>query len=462
MSLRIRLTLLYSLLFAVLIAAFGVIVYVQTSRRLYSSVDDTLRTRADRVIAESKDGGETGVSGINADQSVLDEIAAPGVYVEILDSFGQVVARSSNLAGAPPVHPSRAVPPGDGIAETHDTSNDERVRVLYQQIAVPGSNAAGRLLVARSLHPTEVALDRLRLILIGGGIVFLIVANGLAYVVAAPALRPLRRVAGTAAAIEATGDFSRRIPGDRQPGEVGELVRTLNELIAKVETTLDAHRSFLADSSHELRRPLAVLRGNLELLASGALPPEEREQVLAETEAESRRMSRILADLLLLSQVDARLILQLRPVDLSELLHSVAERERQRFPTREIDVNVTAEPLRVEADEQRVRQLLENLLENAARYSDPGRPIHVSVKRNGRFAAAEVHDEGPGMSDEEVKHAFERFFRGSRGRRQHADGSGLGLAIVRHIAEAHGGGVALTSSPASTAVRVELPLSPPA
>lgn len=459
MSLRIRLTLLYSLLFAVLIAAFGVIVYVQTSRRLYSSVDDTLRTRADRVIAENNDLGQAGVSSTVADQSVLDEMAAPGIYVEIIDAFGRVVARSSNLSGALPVPASRPQPPPGGVLKTDDTSNDERVRVLYEQIALPGSTATGRLLVARSLHPTEAVLDRIRIILIGGGIIFLIVANGLAFVVAAPALRPLRQVAGTAAAIEATSDFSRRIPGAGQPGEVGELVRTLNELIAKVETTLDAHRSFLADSSHELRRPLAVLRGNLEVLASGALPPEEREQVLAETEAESRRMSRILADLLLLSQVDARLILQLRPVDLGELLRSVAERERQRFPTREIDVQLGATPLRVEADEQRVCQLLENLLENAARYSDPGRPIHLTATRKGRFAAAEVRDEGPGMSDEEVKRAFERFFRGSRGRRRHADGSGLGLAIVRHIAEAHGGGVALTSSPAGTAVRVELPIS---
>jgi two-component system OmpR family sensor kinase len=285
------------------------------------------------------------------------------------------------------------------------------------------------------------------------------VANALAYVVAAPALRPLRQATGTAAEIEATADFSRRIPGEDQPGEVGDLVRTLNELIAKVETTLGAHRSFLADSSHELRRPLAVLRGNLEVLASGALPAEEREQVIAETEAESRRMSRILSDLLMLSQVDARLILQMQPLDLGELLRSVAEHERQRFPARQIDVDVPDAPLRVEADEQRVRQVIENLLENAARYADPGTPIVVGARRNGRFAVAEVRDEGPGMNEDEVRHAFERFFRGARGHRQHKDGSGLGLAIVRHIVEAHGGGVALTSTPAGTSVRIELPLS---
>jgi K+-sensing histidine kinase KdpD len=104
---------------------------------------------------------------------------------------------------------------------------------------------------------------------------------------------------------------------------VGDLARTLNELIAKVQSTLDAHRAFLADSSHELRRPLAVMRGNLEVLKSGALPAEEREQVIGETEAESRRMSRILADLLLLSQVDARLILQMQRFDLGEVLKAV-------------------------------------------------------------------------------------------------------------------------------------------
>jgi two-component system OmpR family sensor kinase len=451
------LTLVYSLLFAVLIAGFGIIVYVQTSRRLYSSVDDTLRTREERILSESQDA-TGGTATFTVDQSVLDEIGSPGVYVEILKSDGSVVARSSNLTGDLPFRTRRRLPSDAPLIETHTTDNGERVRVLYQQVPLPGDTGA-RLVLARSLHPTDAALDRIRIVLIGGGLVFLIVANGLAYVVAAPALRPLREATGTAREIEATADFSRRIPGNDRPGEVGELVRTLNELIAKVETTLEAHRSFLADSSHELRRPLAVLRGNLEVLASGALLRDEREQVIDETEAESRRMSRILADLLMLSQVDARLILQLQTLDLADLLRRIAEHERQRFPERIIDIDVPDAPIQVEADEQRVRQIIENLVENAARYSEPGRAIHIAARQSGRFAVAEVRDEGSGMSEEEVRHAFERFFRGARGRRSHSEGSGLGLAIVRHIAEAHGGGVALTSTPAGTIVRVEFPLS---
>lgn len=450
MSLRLRLTILYTLLFAVLIGLFGTIVYLQTSSSLYSSVDDTLSLRAERIIAET----DTSPSGaVSVEQSVLDEIGSPGVYVELL-KVGAAPVRSSNLTASLPVPTRRGRNLQTPTFETHHTSNGERVRVLYQDLPSGG----GRLLVARSLHPTDAALDRIRVILIGGGIGFLIIANALAYAVAALALRPIRRAAGTAAEIEATADFSRRIAGEDQPGEVGELIQTMNELIAKVETTLDAHRAFLADSSHELRRPLAVLRGNLEVLGSPALPPEEREEIIAETEQESRRMSRILADLLLLSQVDSRLILQVAPVDLSELVKSIAEHERQRFPEREIVVDVTVEPVRVDVDEQRVRQILENLVENAARYSTAGQPIVISVRRNGRFAIAEVQDRGPGMSEDETKHAFERFFRGGRGRKQHADGSGLGLAIVRHIAEAHGGGVALMSTPAGTTVKVELPL----
>lgn len=456
MSLRIRLTLVYSLLFAVLIASFGIIVYLQTSKRLYESVDDTLRTRADRVVAESSD---TSGSAVAVDQSILDEITSPGVYVEILNADGSLVGRSNNLNSQLPVRTSRRPVTDAPTFETHKIqANGERVRVLYQDIALAGGSG-GRLLVARSLHPTDAALDRIRVILIGGGIAFLIVANGLAYVVAAPALRPLRQATATAAEIEATADFSRRISGESQPGEVGELVRTLNELIAKIEATLDAHRAFLADSSHELRRPLAVLRGNLEVLGSHALPDEERQQVISETEAESRRMSRILSDLLLLSQVDARMILQLQTVDLAELVSSVTEHERQRFPTRTVTLDITASPIWIFADEQRLRQLFENLIENAARYSDSDRPIQVDITLNGRRARVVIRDEGPGMSPDEVRHAFERFFRGSRGRRQFSDGSGLGLAIVRHIAEAHGGGVALSSSEAGTTVTVDLPLS---
>lgn len=452
MSLRLRLTLLYSLLFAALIGLFGTIVYLQTSSRLYSGVDDTLRLRAESVINQSQaDPTDVGV----ADQSILDEIAAPGVYVEVLNTNGEIRAQSANLTGRLPVATHRRQSFTEAAFETHNLgSSGERVRVLYQDLP----DGTGRLLVARSLHPTDAALDRIRFVLIGGGIAFLIISNVLAYLIAAPALRPIRQATSTAAEIEATADFSRRITGERQPGEVGGLVRTLNELIDKVESTLKAHRAFLADSSHELRRPLAVLRGNLELLRTSDMAPEDRRAIIAETEEESRRMSHILADLLLLSQVDARLILQTQSVDLTELARSVAGHEQQRFPERAISVVPADGAVTIRADEQRVRQLIENLVENAARYSTAGAPVEIGVRKNGRFAVAEVRDHGPGMTEEEQKRAFERFFRGERGRRSHGDGSGLGLAIVRHIAEAHGGGAALTSSAEGTTVKIELPL----
>ena len=455
MSLRFRLTLLYSLLFAALLTLFGVIVYLRTSSRLYSSVDDTLHTRATQIDNERNAPDE---SSLQLDQSVLDEIATPGVYVEILNVDGTLIQKSTNLTSSLPLGTKRATSTTGETLETHHASNGERLRILYMPIGT--ESAPGQLLlVGRSLHQTDAALDAIRNLLIAGGITVLIVANGLAYLFSGPALRPIRVATDTASDIEATGDFSRRIEGERQRGEVGDLVRTLNELIAKVESTLDAHRSFLADSSHELRRPLAVVRGNLEVLRSGALPAEEREQVIAETEAESRRMSRILSDLLLLSQVDARLILQRLPADLGELLRNVGEHEQQRFRERRIDVDVPEEPMRVFVDEQRVSQLFENLLDNAARYSEAGKPIALTARKNGRYVIAEIRDEGPGMTPDETKHAFERFFRGRNGRRRHGDGSGLGLAIVRHIAEAHGGSVALSSSSEGTVVRVELPLA---
>ena len=457
MSLRFRLTLLYSLLFAGLIAIFGVIVYFRISSRLYASIDDSLTVRARQITSDtSAASGPDRLSPLQLNQSVLNEIADPGVYVELLDPSGKAIEKSSNLASQLPIATRSRTMSNTGGFETHDTSNDERVRILYQPL--PGGD---RLLVARSLHQTDATLDLIRILLIGGGIITLLAANGLAYLFAGPALQPIRSATDTAAEIEATGDFSRRIPGEDRTGEVGDLARTLNELIAKVESTLDAHRAFLADSSHELRRPLAVMRGNLEVLKSGALPAEEREQVIAETEAESRRMSRILADLLLLSQVDARLILQMQRFDLGEVLRAVTDHEQQRFRERRIELIVPDRPLRVDADEQRLSQIFENLIDNAAQYSDPGKPIAVSVRANGRHAVAEVRDEGPGMTEEESRHAFERFFRGLQGRKRHGDGSGLGLAIVRHIAEAHGGSVALSSSAAGTIVRVELPLANP-
>jgi signal transduction histidine kinase len=236
------------------------------------------------------------------------------------------------------------------------------------------------------------------------------------------------------------------------------LRRTYADMVARVDNVLKAQQQLLADTSHELRTPLTTVRGNLDLLER-ELPSAERSQILTETREEVDRMARLVRDLLLLAESGSgELQLERVPLRLDLLSREVVN----RLPGGE-RVAVDAEPVMVHGDDERLRQLVGNLVQNALRHaSDRPGAVRVNVRRRPPDALLEVEDDGPGVPAQALQRVFDRFYRVDRGRSRAHGGSGLGLAIVRLVAEEHGGRAWAENRPGSSGARfsVTLPAEP--
>jgi signal transduction histidine kinase len=311
------------------------------------------------------------------------------------------------------------------------------------------------------LAVTLISRHALRAVVLG------VLAAGLAAVLAAwvagaRVLRPLVAIVNAAAQLARGGDFGRRLPIETRDPEVHQLTETFNDLVARVDSVLTAQRQLLADTSHELRTPLTTVRGNLELLERD-LPAEERSEILAESREEVDRMARLVRDLLLLAESEgggAAPPLEPLPLRLDLLVREVVARVGGAEAER---VTVEAEPVTVVGDDERLRQLVGNLIQNALRHASarPG-AVTVRVSRRPPNVLLEVEDDGPGLPPDALDKVFGRFYRVDRGRSRAQGGTGLGLAIVRHVAAAQGGRAWAANRTDSAGARfsVELPAEP--
>lgn len=288
-------------------------------------------------------------------------------------------------------------------------------------------------------------------------------------------LRPLESIAATASAIGG-GDLARRVPEAGPRTEVGRLGRALNAMLGQLESAFDERqrtedrlRRFVADASHELRTPVATIRGYAELFRRGAASrPDDLAQAMTRIESEARRMGSLVEELLLLAKLDQGLPQAREPVDLNALAAEAVDDARVLAPGRPLFLETGAGgPVVVRGDADRLRQVLANLLANVRHHTPEGTESRVRVGRAGGRAVIEVADSGPGLDDEQAHHVFERFYRAdpSRTRSRLPDGSpeegsGLGLAIVAAVARAHGGGAEVGAGPGKGAVfRVLLPMA---
>ncbi|MGW4561692.1 sensor histidine kinase [Streptomyces sp. NPDC004561] len=337
--------------------------------------------------------------------------------------------------------------------------------------------SAGRdgdvLLVGLPLEPVEATVHRLELV---AGVVF-----GLALVITGVAgalwvrwsLRPLSRVTATAARVSelplASGEVALppRAPDADPHSEVGQVAAALNRMLGHVEGALTKRhaseerlRRFAADASHELRTPVASVRGHAELalLHPGPVPPEVT-RALERIAAESSRMGLMVDDLLLLARLDAGRPLERRPVDLTRLVLDSVTDARAAGPEHRWTLDLPEDPVTVTGDAHRLHQVVANLLANARLHTPPGTKVTVTLESADGTALLRVHDDGPGVPEDVRPGVFERFTRAEHRRRPDASatGAGLGLSIVAAVVEAHGGDVALESRPGDTAFTVRLP-----
>ena len=454
MSIRLRVALVFALALAVAFALGSWLFVSQLSAAMLRSTDATLSARLSQAGRYAEDDG-------NPRPPVRARGApAPGEYIfQVVSPSGQVIHASLDAGNVPLLSAAQLQRARQGGLTLTRTLFGEPTRVT----AAPLAEGHGAVAIAAvTLESSETTLHQIIVALIVGGAVFVLVAGFGAYWLARAALAPVERLRREVAALSERDTVSTvRVPGTHD--EIAALAGTMNDLLVRLHGALARQRAFVADASHELRTPFAVLRGELELAERPGRSKEELSAAVASAAAEAERLTRITDDLLLLARGDeATLSISPARTDVALLLAQSAEHAGARAAAADVTcrVNVPA-GLTAEVDSGRIRQAVDNLIDNALRFAPRGTQVDLCAAMAGQELVIEVRDRGPGFPPSFLPHAFERFARPDLGRARDAGGAGLGLSIVQAIAHAHGGrAVAGNRDGGGAVVRLEIPCPP--
>jgi two-component system OmpR family sensor kinase len=322
-------------------------------------------------------------------------------------------------------------------------------RVIAQRLPT----GLGIVVVAQSFEDIDRTLLRLQGLFILIGLVMILFIALASRKVITVGLRPLANVEATAERI-AEGDLTARLPDLKPTTEVGRLVNTLNSMLGRIEESFAARvesesklRRFVADASHELRTPITAIRGFAELHRQGAVAGEEKtKELIGRIESESMRMGSLVEDLLLLARLDQSRQMKSEPVNLSELVLDAVESARAAGPNHPVSFDKSDEEIYALGDNDRIHQVVANLLANARTHTPAGTKIDVSVFQSEDGVRIRIADDGPGLSEKDQEQIFERFYRADPSRvRTGGEGTGLGLSIVEAVMRAHAGEVSVES-----------------
>lgn len=422
-------TLISTVIMGVLLISVGLFIHVRLQSDLTQSVDAGLSSRAEQIIGALPAGGGLQISG-----SVLGPDEA---FAQVLNADGSVSEASKGVANSVLLAPSRAEhlqnPVNyDALVNTLGDATPSRL------LAVPVGDGTV-VVVGASLEDQSDAIHRLTLLtLLGGGIAILI-SLAVGWVVAGVALRPVERMRREATEVSWSERLA--VPGTRD--ELSRLAETLNDLLDRMESALTHERRLVSDTSHELRTPLANLKAELDLALRRPRDASAMQESLESAAEETDRLIRLTEDLLVLARADqGQLALEKSRVDLSDLAQAASDSFSARARERHVDIRATtAGQVVVEADPQRMRQVFDNVIENALIHTPMGSTIHVEVSETATSATVAISDEGPGFDPEFLPFAFDAFSRADTGRVRAEGGTGLGLAIIRANVQAHGGQV---------------------
>ena len=421
-SLRARLTLVSTLGAAAVLGLALALLYAALDRQLARTLDQDLTTRAGDLAAAVRAG----------DPSVVAR-----------DPLAQLYAEDGTLlVGSPALQDHRLLPADDArrlateSLETRTLDASERAAGMEARVLSQRLDDQRVLSVGVSVEPLHQARQGLLQVLLLAAPLLLSALATAGWLVIRAALQPVDVLTREAASI-ASFETDRALPAVPGDDEIARLAATLDSMLHRLRVAFDRERAFVDDASHELRTPIAVLRGEIELALLASDDPAERERSLRSALGEAERLSRLAEDLLLLARERAgALVLREEPVDLLDLAAAEARRLR---PAVGLRIQVSGTPVVVVGDADRLRQLLTNLLHNSA--TAGAETVAVRSSTDGAAATLEVADDGPGFLSEVLDSAFERFVRGDDARSRGRSGAGLGLSIVRAIATAHGGSV---------------------
>ena len=443
-SIRLRLTLWYVLLLAVILAAFSAGIYLTLRHSLYDNLDDSMQNRANVLLDIVRyEGSRPTLAGVVSSNDPNQGES----FVRIFDASGELTFDNSAAAGDVPIDRRAVESALAGKTATRNVNAGETLSVRTLPIDRDG-RISGVLEVGQSQSDVSDTLQALLLIV---GIAYpltLVVASIGGVFLAGRALAPVSRVTRLARRISAedlTQRLNLRLPDD----EVGRLARTFDEMIARLDDAFHRQRQFTADASHELRTPLTVLKGQIDVALQRERDVEAYRQVLRAANEEVDRMIRLVGSLFTLARADAGQIpIAREPVNLGDLVASAVEQVRRSAEQKELSLSLQRGPRTIlRADEDLLLQLLLNLLDNAIKYSPAAGSVTVGWSADAERVELWVRDTGVGIPTEHVPHIFDRFYRVDKARSRAEGGAGLGLSICRWIVEAHGGSISVESAP---------------
>ncbi|MDX1614714.1 MAG: ATP-binding protein [Candidatus Promineifilaceae bacterium] len=443
MTIRFRLTLLYTFILTVVLLLYGTAVYLFAQETLTDEVDRNLVRIAQEWRQETGKGLRGNTAILRLPEEELDVFQSATTFFMIVGTDGRVLETSNNLEGYDVVldPTGRQTDPHFGTV----IHNGQPLRVLTEPLLIETEGARtliGYLQVARLVNNQTALMRQLRLVLLSTGVAAVSLSLLLGALLTRYYLKPLDEIAAVALRITKADDLSRRLPDTGRRDEIGRLTMVLNQTLERLERLFHARQRFLADASHELRTPLTTIRGNVDLMRRiGEADPE----ILDVVQDELERMTRLVDDLLLLARADTGgLPLQRKPVELDTVFLEVYRQVRS------IDLHVDliideVDQVCVLGDLDRLKQLMINLVDNAIKYTPPGGTVRMSLSKSDGTAVVEVADTGVGIPQEDLPRIFDRFYRVDKARSRHQGGSGLGLSIAKWIVKAHGGDIRVES-----------------
>jgi two-component system sensor histidine kinase MprB len=448
MALRHRLTLLAAGTVGITVVLVSIAAFFVLRHELRSQVDDALAEQYTQVATRLEQSGF--VPGVRLPGSPF-RGGAPSGPVQLLTSDGSIFARSTGDLPVPVDADDRAIAAGQRRYLVRDTHPGG----LHLRVLTAAVSGGGAIQITRSLSNVDATLGRLRVVLVLLCAAGTLLAAALGRIFGRQVIQPVSELTAAAEHITQTEDLGRRIdvPGDDEVGRMAQRFNTMLDTLEGSRRALDdsvhAQRQLVADASHELRTPVTALRTNIEVLLAGEeLPDDDRRRLLEDVRTETEELGALITDVIELARGDEPPT-EVEEVQLDTLVAEAVHRASRRRPASTFTAEL--EPTVVEGVPERLGRAVDNLLDNAAKYSPHGAPVEVGL----RAGALTVRDHGPGIPAADRPHVFDRFYRGSGARGR--PGSGLGLAIVRQVAETHGGTIAVDEAPGGGA-RFELRL----
>lgn len=450
-TVRFRITVLASVVLALVLGAVGVTLLVVQQRQLQDSLDESLQRRADELSV-------SGVTTLDA-PSVLPNAAGDEVVIQVVSANGQVIAATENALGIEPIMPA---PVGDGdrfATVTELPVEDDAYRILSRSTEIDGDEVV--LHVAENTDDVQELLDQLRFAVAVTIPVAVGVLAALVWWLVGRTLRPVERIRAEVAGF-GPAQLDRRVSSPGTGDEIDRLAVTMNEMLRRLEDARRREQRFVADASHELRSPLTRIRTELETTGAGVgdgIDDAVKHSVLDEID----ELTALVDDLLVLARSDAGEVPpEQRPVDLDDLVFDEVDAARATATSITIDVSGVS-AAEVLGNQGELRRLVRNLLDNAVRHAASDVTVTLAestIYNAGAVAVLAVTDDGPGIPPEQTVAIFERFTRLDDARTRGTGGTGLGLAIARDIVERHGGTLRLdTTHRPGARFEVRLPAS---